>query len=182
MLNLLNRLIVSVLLIVLIVLLVAFAVTPEGVAMFLARQLEQVQVAPVSVEHLVLALICFALAALGLVLLRLQWRRVRPRTVRLVGTGSTEVASESVVERLRQDVEVVPQVRQALPTIEQRGQAVDVGVEVRTDHDVDVPSKASEVEQVVRDSLARLGLKVGRVRIKIVVGRPTGSPSAASPP
>jgi hypothetical protein len=180
MLNLLNRVIVSVLLVILTLLLLAVAVTPQGVAELIAFQLNLVRVDPISVDHLIIAASCLVLGAIFVVILRLQWARGRPRTVPLTGPGSTHLATASVEERLRQDVTSVTQVRQVTPSIVSRGKVVDVALEVRTDSDVDVPTKASEVEQVARDSVNRLGLKLGRVQVKIVVARGSAAPPAAS--
>jgi hypothetical protein len=176
MLNFLNRLIVSALLVVVILLLLAVAVTPQGVADLAVRQLSQVHVDLVSVDHLIIAAVCVVIVILCLVVLRLQWSRARATSVPLQGGGSTELATESVVERLKQDVSAVSEVRQVIPAVHVRGQVVDISVEVRTDPGVDVPTKASEVDQVIKDSVGRLGLKLGRVRTKIVVAR--GTPAA----
>jgi hypothetical protein len=172
MLNLLNRLIVSLLLLVVVALLLAVAVTPPGVASFVVDQLSAVQTASFSlVDRLLIAAVCIVVDALCLILLRLQWSRSRPTAVPLQGGGSTELATESVVERLRNDVSAVAEVSQVLPAIHVRGKVVDVAVEVRTQAGVDVPTKAAEVDQVVKDSIGRLGLRLGRVRTKIVVAR-----------
>jgi hypothetical protein len=178
MLNFLNRLIVSVLLIVVAVILLAVAVTPQGVADLAVAQLSQVHVELVSVDHLLIAAVCLLIVVLCLVVLRLQWSGGRPTSVPLEGAGSTELATESVVERLKQDVSVVSDVRQVLPAVHVRGKVVDIAVEVRTGPGVDVPTKASEVDQVIKDSIGRLGLKLGRVRTKIVVAR--GTPAAGT--
>jgi hypothetical protein len=184
MLNFVNRLLVSILLLLLIVLLVAVAVTPQGVAGFLASQLSQVRVDALSVDHLIIAVIS-AILVVGFVgLLGLEWRRPRPQAIPLTGsgTGKTSLAAESVIERLRQDVQQMPQVRQATPILEVRRNAVDVLLEVRTDPDVDVPTKASEIDQVARDSVARLGLKLNRLQVKIHVARGAASQMSAGPP
>lgn len=178
MLNILNRIIVTVLLLVVGVFLLAIAVTPQGVTTFLADQLSQVRVDPISVNHLIIAVVCLAVDALCFVVLRLQWARNRPTSVPLHGGGSTELATESVVERLKQDVMTIPLVVRVIPTIHVRGRVVDVALEVRTDAGVDVPSKASEVDQVVNDSISRLGLKLGRVKTKIVVARGAAGPAS----
>jgi hypothetical protein len=180
MLNVLNRVIVSVLLVGLAVVLLAVAVTPEGVASFAAARLSQVRVDPFSVDHLLIAVICLAVDALCVILLRLQWSRRQPRSVPLHSSPSSELATESVVERLRADVSALPQVIGVNPTIHARGNVVDVGLDVRTVAGVDVPSKAAEVDQVARESVERLGLKLGRVRTKIAVARGSAAPPAPS--
>jgi hypothetical protein len=171
MLNILNRVIVSLVLVGLILILVAIAVTPEGFAAFVAFQLGNVHVAALSLDHLIIAVICLVVAALCTVVLRLQWRRGRARSIPLSGPGSTELATESVVARLKTDVEAVDLVRAAYPTVHGRGKVVDVILEVRTESHVDVPSKAEEVEGVVRDTIGRLGLQLGKTKVKIVVAR-----------
>jgi hypothetical protein len=178
MLNLLNRIIVSAVLFVLLLLFVAVAVTPQGVAAFFSEQLGRVQVDVISVDHLIIAVVCLLLAALCGLLLSLQLRGRSSETVALSGSGSTELAADSVIQRVRQDVEAIEQVRHAVPRIVRSGKSVDVALEVRTDPDVDVPAKASEVEQVARDSLSRLGLKAGRLRTRIIVGKGPGAPAA----
>lgn len=181
MLNIINRVIVSFVLIILIVLLVPIAVTPQGVAEFLAFELGKIHVDPISLEHLIIVVACLSLISLCVVLLNLEWRRPRPRAVQIAGPASksAELATESVAERLRADVEAVPQVRQVQPVILARGGVVDVELEVRVDANVDVPAKAREIDQVVRDSISRLGLKLGRPRVKIVTVK--GSTSDPTP-
>ena len=179
MLIILNRLIVSLVLVALILLLVAVAVTPEGFAAFVAFQLENVHVAALSVDHLIIAVICLIAAALCAIVLRLQWRRVRAQSIPLVGPGSTHLATESVVARLKSDVEAVDLVRTAYPVVQGRGKVVDVDLEVRTERLDDVPLKAQEVEGVVRDAIGRLGLRLGKTKVRIVVARDSSQPPAA---
>jgi len=177
MLNVLNRVIVSLVLVALILILVATAVTPEGTAAFVAFQLGNVHVDMVSVDHLIIAIACLIAAALSAIVLRLQWRRGRAQSIRLSGAGSSELATESVVARLKTEVEAVELVRGAYPVVHGRGRVVDVDLEVRTEPHVDVPSKAEEVEGVVRDAIGRLGLRLGKTKVKLVVARDSSQPS-----
>src|SRR5579884_1077930 len=185
MLNVINRLIVSALLILCILLLIPIAVTPQGTAEFFAFQLDRIRVDPISITHLVIIVACCFLIAVCVLGLNLEWRRQRPRSVQIAGgtSKSAELATESVASRIRADVEAVPQVQQATPVIIARGGVVDVQLEVRVDADVDVPAKAQEIDQVVRESVSRMGLKLGRPRVKIVCapGRPSDPTPAASP-
>jgi hypothetical protein len=89
------------------------------------------------------------------------------------------LATESVVARLKSDVEAVDLVRTASPVVQGRGKVVDVDLEVRTDPLDDVPLKAQEVEGVVRDAIGRLGLRLGKTKVKIVVARDSAQPPAA---
>jgi hypothetical protein len=180
MLNVLNRVIVTILLLIVVVLLLAVAVTPQGVAEFIAAQLTGVRVDPISIDHLIIAVVCLAVDAVCLLLLRLQWARRRLTSVPLQGGGSTELATESVVERLKQDISVVAQVLNVSPVVYVRGNVVDVVIDVRTESGVDVPAKASEIDQVAKDSVSRLGLKLGRIRTKIAVARGASPASPAA--
>lgn len=178
MLSLLIRIIVTLLFLVVGLLLLAIAVTPQVVAHWFGDLLLSVTIEQVSIDHLVIAVVCVVVDVIGFTILRHQWTRGRRNSVPIQGGGSTELATESVVERLKQDVMTISQVVRVLPTIHVRGQVVDVALEVRTDAGVDVPTKASEVDTVVSDSINRLGLKLGRVKTKIVVARGVAGPAS----
>ncbi|MGH2459171.1 MAG: hypothetical protein ACRDIY_09925 [Chloroflexota bacterium] len=181
MINVINRIIVSILLILLIVVLIPTAVTPDGVAAFFSLQLSLVKVDPISIDHLIVVVACCFLIALSAILLNLEWKRPRSRAVQIAGGGrkSAELATESVAERVEADVEALPQVHRAISRIVARGGVVDVSLEVRVDANVDVPAKAQEIDQVLRDSIGRMGLKLGKPRVKIVCVR--GSSSDPTP-
>jgi hypothetical protein len=180
MLTVVNRVIVSVILIVVALLALAIAVSPTGVAMMLVATLQQVNVETISIEHLLIAVASLLVAVLCVLGLRVQWLRPRPQSIRLAGPGSSELATESIVDALKRDVTAIPDIKTVNPVIHGRGNQVDTDIEVRTEPGVDVPAKAQEIEQVVRDSVARHGVKLGRVRVKIVVGRGSTTPAAPS--
>jgi hypothetical protein len=185
MINIVNRVIAIVVLLVLSVLLIAVAVTPEGVAQLGATVLGQVNVNAISVERLIVSVVCAVLAVIFLWLLGQEFRRPRLHAVPLSatagGTGAaTTIAAESVTQRLRSDVEQVPGVRQVTPIIQGGRRGVNVLLEVRTEPDVDVPGKASEIDQVARESMSRLGVRLDRLRVKLHVARGT-SPSSSTP-
>ena len=185
MLSILNRVILTILFLVVGLLLLAIAITPQGVTYLLgdlfksvSDQLHSVTIDFISIDHLIIAVACVVVDVIGFTFLRHKWSRGRRNSVPLQGGGSTELAAESVVERLKQDVMTISQVVRVLPAIHVRGQVVDVALEVRTDAGVDVPTKASEVDTVVSDSISRLGLKLGRVKTKIVVARGVAGPAS----
>jgi len=62
-----------------------------------------------------------------------------------------------------------PDARLALAQALKNRPALRVDISGRTDPDVDVPPKASEIDQVARESVSRLGLKLNRLRVKIHV-------------
>ena len=183
MLNFLNRVVVTIVLLVSIVVLIPVAVTPQGVAQLAASTLQLVQVDSFSITHLIVAVICLIGVVVCLFLIGLEWRRGTVRSVAIggKGSGSTELAVTSISQRLRQDLEAVPQVRQVSPSISTNGRRVDVRLDVQTTADVDVPAKAVEIERLARESLARLGLQKFKLRVKIVCMPGTTSDSVPNP-
>jgi len=180
MLNVLNRIFITIVLLGLIVVLIPVAVTPQGVAQLAASILLQVQVDSFSVTHLIVAVVSLVGVVVCLFLIGLEWRRAAVRAVIIGGTGSgsTELHVGSISQRLRQDLEDLPQVRQVSPSISTNGRRVDVRLEVQTTADVDVPAKAVEIERLAKASLARLGLQKFKLRVKIVCVPGTNSDSA----
>lgn len=181
MLNFLNRLITIIVLLVLIVALIAVAVTPEGVASFLATQLGLVRIDTFSLTHLIVAVVCIVLALLFLWILGMEFRRQRVQAVPVnsASGGATTIAPESVVQRLRNDVEQVPGVRQVAPLIRGGSRGVDIVLDVRTDPDVDVPAKLSEIDQVARQSVESMGVRLKSLRTHLQVARGASSNSVS---
>jgi hypothetical protein len=185
MLNLVNRVIVSILLIILIVALVAVAVTPNGVAALLMSLLLQVNVDTFSVVHLIVLIGSLVLALLLGVLLAQEVRRPQRSSIVIHGQVAQEVATDSVIQRIRANVEALSGVRSANVRLSNNGQLVSPFVELKVDPEAHVPSKAAEVDQVAQDTITQLGLKPGKVRVKLHVVtakkpliRPPTKPSA----
>lgn len=179
-LNVVNRVIVSVVLIILIVALVAVAVTPEGVATLLASLLLQVHVDTFSLTHLIVLVGSLVLALLLGVLLGQEVRRPRRSSIVIHGEDAREIAAESVIQRIRASVEALPGVRGANVRLNNNGPLVSPFVELRVDPEAHVPSKAAEVDQAAQETITQLGLKPGKVRVKLHVV--PGKKSASKPP
>lgn len=178
--NVFNRVMTILLLVLVIGIALPVAVTPEGVALFVATGLQQVQISTFSLTHLFVVIGTAVLVIVCLILLRLEFRRPGRKSVSVAGAGNTsaELATESIAERLKHEVEALPQVRQVLPVIVSHGKALDVRLEVRTDHDVDVPAKAGEVDRVVRETMSSLGLNLRKLQTRIVTIRGSSSQPA----
>ncbi len=109
------------------------------------------------------AIACFLLLLLEIV----------PRSakgVRLTGvTGaSAELTVDAIVNRIRYEVEGVPEVRQVRPSVSTKGKAVDVTIQLFTDLTSDVAAKAEEVSQIVRDTVEnKLGVKLRNLHVYV---------------
>ncbi|MHB1006959.1 MAG: Asp23/Gls24 family envelope stress response protein [Chloroflexota bacterium] len=103
-------------------------------------------------------------------LLFLEGRRA-PRSRVVVGQldgAIAELSVEAIAQRLRREIQALPDVRSANPLVNPRRGGVDVRLAVITSPDVDVPAKAAEVGRVARDSLEqRMGLRVGKLWVNI---------------
>lgn len=177
MLNLLNRALVVLLLIVVMVIGLAIAMAPS----VLAGQLQIAASALVGGDRLQQAGggLVAALVALGLLVLELRVRRAA--TVSLAGAPGASLAASTIVVRLREDVEGLMDVVRARPAVSSRRGQVDVELAVDTTTEIEVPAKAAEIRQVAAATVERLGLKLGRLNVRLSqVGRgPTETPPAA---
>ncbi len=118
-------------------------------------------------QFLALAWVGLPVAVVALLVLVLELRVRRPTAVSLAGDSGALLSTDTVVQRLRADVEAVPEVDQARPTVRPRRGRVDVEIAVTTGPHVDVPSKAAEISQVARDTVEKLGLKLGKLSVKL---------------
>lgn len=116
---------------------------------------------------LAVAAIGLPVALVALLLLVLELRVRRPGAVALAGDSAARLSVETIGQRLRQDVEAVPEVDQARPTVTPRRGRVDVELAVTTAPTVDVPTKAAEVSQVARATIEQLGLKLGKLSVNL---------------
>jgi hypothetical protein len=174
-LNLLNRALVVVLLLVLLAAGLAVAIAPS----YVADQLRGWSALLQTTDRLQLLGGGLALAVVSLGLLFLELRRRRPAAVALAGESGASLSTDTVVQRLRQDVEGVADVVRARPVVTARRGGVDVQIAVDTARHVDVPTKAGEVRQVAAATIERLGLRLGRLSVNL---NQTGTAPPLPPP
>ena len=111
-----------------------------------------------------------AVAILGLLLLWLEVRRPRRRTIRAqkLAGGEARITIDSIAQRLAYNIDQLPDVIKVTPRISGRGQGVDIDLLLETSPEVDVPMKTGEVMEVTREVVAeRMGLKLGKVNVQI---------------
>jgi hypothetical protein len=161
--NLLNRALVIVLLVVLLVGGLAMAIAPA----FVAGQLRGWATTLETADRLQLLGAGIVLVLVALALLVLELRRRGPAAVALAGESGASLSTDTVVQQLRHDVEAVPDVVRARPVVTARRGGVDVQLAVDTTGGVDVPTKATEIRQIAAGTVERLGLKLGRLTVNL---------------
>ena len=136
-------------------------------------------------------LICIGLAALifgiAIVLLFLELQRPTGRRLRVpqVTDGQVEVTEEAIIQRLEHSVLQVADVLRvkARAATASKGAAVDLFLEIETSPEVNVPQKTQEVIGVARQVLEQqMGLKVGKVQVRVGHGRVSKKQQAQNPP
>ncbi len=111
-----------------------------------------------------------AVVALCLLLLWLEVRRPRKRTIRAqkLAGGEAHIVVDSIAQRLAYNIDQLPDVISVKPHVVGRSRGVDVTLLVETTPDIDVPMKTEEIMEVTREVIAeRMGLRVGKVTINI---------------
>ena len=162
-LNWFNRALVA---IVLLLVIAAGVATPFAPGL-VAAQLRALAALIEAAGFLALAAVGLPVALVALFLLALELRVRRPDAVALAGASGARLSTDTIVQRLRVDVEAVPDVDQARPTVHPRRGRVDVELAVTTAPAVDVPTKAAEVTEVARQTVERLGLKLGKLSVQL---------------
>jgi hypothetical protein len=162
-----NRILVVLFSVVVTVVGLAVALAPSLVAGALRQLANALERPAFTAEWLVLLVAALAVAAAALVLLVTELRVRGPDTVALAGDPAARLSAQTIVQRLRAEVEALELVDQARPVVTPRRRSVDVVLDVTTAPGVDVPSKAAEVSEVARRTIESLGLKLGKLSVQI---------------
>ncbi len=173
--NVFNRVLVVLLLLVFVVLVGVGAAVPERSLAAVERLVQAAK----PLVFLPMVYLWWAVAAalivLALLLLALELYRPRHLTVqvRQASGGVVELSTESVSRSLEYHIRQVPGVNQVRPQVESRGRSVRVALELETDPLADVPAKSEEVMQLARELVeGKLGLKMapGGLRVQVRQG------------
>ncbi len=104
-------------------------------------------------------------------LLWLELRRPHGKAVRVqkVSGGEAKVTTDSIARRLAYNIDQLAEVISAKPKITAKGKGVHVRLNVETGPEIDVPAKTEEISRVAREVIEeRMGLKLaGRLEINI---------------
>ncbi len=170
-----NRIIASLLWLILLVALSILAVIPirtvETAAAFFSRMGEtlRAQQAANPANYLIgqVAAGVIVLLIFGLLIALEVWtgprRGVRIRTVQ---GGSAELDTLSIGRRLSWHLDQLAEIISVVPIVKSKGGAVDIKLEIEAAPDVDVPMKTDEVVEVTRDIIEQdMGLKLGKLDV-----------------
>jgi hypothetical protein len=103
-------------------------------------------------------------------LLWLELRRPHGKAVRVQKVGDeAKVTTDSIARRLEYNVDQLAEVISVKPKITARGKGVHVRLNVETGPEIDVPAKTEEISKVAREVVEeRMGLKLaGKLEIHI---------------
>ena len=175
--NVFNRIVMVILLIVVFLAILALTVFPLTSLAWLGRTIEAWRdylaylesSAPYLYVGIRVGVVVVAAIVLG-VLLYLEVQRRRPAAVRVVtGEGSTaSIATDAVSQRLVFHVDRLADVISVEPQVTGRGRTVHVKLNLETTPEIDVPMKTDEVVAVVREVVeGHMGLELGKVQVNI---------------
>lgn len=175
--NVFNRLVVILLLLVIIVLAAVVAIVPTWSIRLVVVTFDELHQWMVDFDNAnnlfflgMRILIGGAVILIALLLLWLELRRPRKRTIRAqkLAGGEAHITTDSVEQRLAYNIDQLPDVVRVLPRVEGKARGVDVDLLLETSPEIDVPMKTDEVMQVTREVIVdRMGLKLGTVRVRI---------------
>jgi len=167
--NIFNRVVMVVLLLLALAVSVAFTIIPVrllGIANNVITLLGQ----SAQTARLVSILIGIGFILLWFLLLVLELWRPPRRTVRVekVSGGRAEMAVDAIAQRVVYRVDQLADVVNVSPHIRAGRGGVDIDLDLETTPDIDVPTKSEEVCAVVKDVIEeRMGLRLRRIRVKV---------------
>ena len=185
--NILNKIVVSLLLLAAMILVPLLLIFPEQAEIVLRYAADVIRAnldwlaaqspgAQIGVR-LLLALGGLVAFLLGLVLLVLEIFPFRRKTVRLQD-NSGELMIDSISSHLTYHLDLLPDVLRARPRISSRGKAVRATIYIETPPDANVPQKTTEVQETARQVLEeQLGLQAQEIK---VVVRPVDYPKLST--
>jgi hypothetical protein len=114
------------------------------------------------------AVLIFVVAIL-LLFLELQRPSMNRLRVQSVTEGQVEVTADAIIHRLQVAVMQIADVTQVTPRVVSASKGtVDLFVELETSPDVNVPKKTAEVIAVAKQVMEeQMGLKVGKVQVQV---------------
>jgi hypothetical protein len=167
--NTINRIVILLLTLVLLVACVALSFAPVSILQNVGGQMERwgdsLSTTPAWLR--IAAGILFAFLGLCVTILIFIGELYRPRskTIRVekVGGGEVEVSLQTIRDRVQFDVDQLPGVLKVRPQVSTQRSGVVVEVVVESAGEAEVPDKASEIIEVVRQAVEeRIGVKLAR--------------------
>ena len=175
--NTFNRVVASVVWLLLLVTASIVAVAPLRIAGWLRTLLAQAEqyVAQQQLDNSTNFLIGQTAVAIGAVLLfgfllvlELWTARSYGVRIRTAQGGSAQLDTGSISRRLTWRLDQLAEIISVVPSVKSKGGSVDIRLEIETAPDVDVPMKTDEVVDVTRDIIEHdMGLKLGKLDVRM---------------
>lgn len=176
--NLINRIIAVLLLIVLWAVIVLVAAAPEQALTWARQGLDWVEVSLFRLDAMqpgwlypllrAATIIVVTLLALAWLLQELRRKKTPVVKMRLPSGGEAAVTADSISRRLAWHIDQLADVVSVTPVVRTRGNSVDVDLNLQTAPDIDVPLKTEEVIAVARDVIeTQMGLHLNKVKVNI---------------
>lgn len=187
--NLLNRLLALMLILLLLALGLVLMLFPREALLWTRLTIEAVDrtFTPVTQATLVVAGLGIALVAVILLLLELTPRR--PAAVRLlqVSSGEARLTTDAIAQRIKRELETLPEILRVTPQVHSRGKSVDLRLAIETDPEADVGPAVERACQLAREvAETRMGVRVNRVWASVTQGTATklrpAAPAEPGPP
>ena len=175
--NLINRVIILLGLIVVLVLVTVLCLFPrESIQQLVAFAgwLEGIEPRIMLQDRLILIAIAVVVDLVLIFLIFLELRRPEPKSVRIqrVEGGTALLSSDSIQKRLAFYIDGLSEVVNVKPKVQVKKDTVKVAVDVQTAANVDLPSKAREIVSVIRMVVTEtMGLRLhGEPQVNIRTG------------
>jgi len=169
MMNIFNRVVMVILLLLALAVSVVFTIIPIGLLDVLSNAITLLA-RSVQMARPVFVIIGIGFVLLWFLLLVLELWRPPRRTVRVekVSGGQAEMTVEAIAQRVVYRVDQLADVVSVKPRIRAGRGGVDIDLDLETTPDIDVPIKTEEVCGVVKDVIEeRMGLRLNRIRVKV---------------
>jgi hypothetical protein len=175
--DLFNRIVATVLWLVLLVAICLFAVMPHQSLLWIGERVDTVaagltdwkSTAPTNFVVAQAATFVTAFLVLGtLIGMEVLSGRRRGVKVRTSAGSAVELDTDSIARRLSWQLDQLAEVVSVVPSVKAKGTTVDVRLEVETAPDVDVPMKTDEVVAVAREIIEQdMGIKLGKLDVHV---------------
>ncbi|MBI4301425.1 MAG: hypothetical protein HY664_02320 [Chloroflexi bacterium] len=107
---------------------------------------------------------------LSLLLLLAEISPPRAAHIPLVGvtSGTAFLTAQAIIQRIKNDVQGLPQVLEVKPTVTVRSKMVDIRLDLHTEPIADVSAKTEEVCRIVRDTVEnKIGIKLRQLTVRV---------------
>lgn len=166
--NTLNRILIVLLALVTWVLCLIFVVVPPALE-WVGNQMEALattlETQPAWLRVVAGGFFALVGLAIFILILALQFRRPRVRTVHVekVGGGEVEVSLKTIADRVAFDIDQLPGVLNVRPHVTAQRSGVEVEVMVEAAGEKEVPEQAARIIEVVRQAVEeRVGVKLAK--------------------